>query len=54
MNELFVYCRQTGAEAMHCDCRDGYVGHNCETRLLDTSDTRNVLLFDYDSIRFVI
>lgn len=23
---------------MHCDCPDGYVGHNCETRLLDTSD----------------
>ncbi|KYN09641.1 Cadherin EGF LAG seven-pass G-type receptor 3 [Trachymyrmex cornetzi] len=32
-------CRQIGAEAMHCDCPNGYVGHNCETRLLDTSDT---------------
>ncbi|TGZ48323.1 Cadherin EGF LAG seven-pass G-type receptor 3 [Temnothorax longispinosus] len=32
-------CRQIGAEAMHCNCPDGYVGHNCETRLLDTSDT---------------
>ncbi|XP_011255683.1 uncharacterized protein LOC105250957 isoform X3 [Camponotus floridanus] len=32
-------CRQIGAEAMHCDCSVGYVGHNCETRLLDTLDT---------------
>lgn len=32
-------CRQIGAEAMHCDCLVGYVGHNCETRLLDTLDT---------------
>ncbi|XP_072753187.1 uncharacterized protein [Anoplolepis gracilipes] len=32
-------CRQIGAEAMHCDCPGSYVGHNCETRLLDTLDT---------------
>lgn len=39
----YVYYRQIGAEAMHCDCLDGYVGYNCETRLLDTSDTGNIL-----------
>ncbi|XP_050447522.1 uncharacterized protein LOC126849600 isoform X2 [Cataglyphis hispanica] len=32
-------CRQIGAEAMRCDCPSGYVGHNCETRLMDTLDT---------------
>jgi len=29
---------------MHCDCPDSYVGYNCETRLLDTSDTGNDVL----------
>ncbi|KAG7198744.1 hypothetical protein KM043_001731 [Ampulex compressa] len=31
-------CKQIGAEAMHCHCPEGYVGYNCETRLLDTPD----------------
>lgn len=39
----FVSSRQIGAEAMRCDCPDGYVGHNCETRLLDTLDTGKAL-----------
>lgn len=28
---------------MRCDCLDGYVGHNCETRLLDTLNTGDAL-----------
>jgi len=28
---------------MHCDCPNGYVGHNCEIRLLDALDAGNIL-----------
>ncbi|KAK2587823.1 hypothetical protein KPH14_003924 [Odynerus spinipes] len=32
-------CKQLGARAVHCDCLPGYVGRNCETQLLKTTNT---------------
>lgn len=31
-------CKQIGAEAMTCECANGYVGRHCEIHLLDTVD----------------
>lgn len=38
-DEVVTNCsRQIGAEAMTCECANGYVGRNCEIHLLDTVD----------------